>query len=176
MALMVQDLLAERFHLMVHIAMKDMPVYALVLTKGGPRFHASPPPPADGANPVSAQASKPHGDGFWIRSDGKHTSLTAYGSTMDGLASILSGEADTSGRYVINKTGLGGKYDYALEWTPEYLRAAAAPESSGNAADPAPAGPSLFTALEDQLGLKLVSERAPVQVLVIDHIEPPSAN
>ena len=176
MALMVQDLLADRFHLAAHVETKDMRVYALILAKGGPRFHASPPPASDATNPVSAPSAKPHGDGFWIRNNGKHTSLTAYGSTMDALASVLSGERETGGRYVINKTGLTGKYDYTLEWAPEYLRAAVAPESASNSADPAPTGPSLFTALEDQLGLKLVQGKAPVQVLVIDHVEPPSAN
>lgn len=76
---------------------------------------------------------------------------------------------------VIDKTGLTGKYDFSLQWTPEWMSARSAAGDSG-AADSEPAGPSLLTALQDQLGLKLVQDKAPVQVLVIDHVEPPSAN
>jgi uncharacterized protein (TIGR03435 family) len=93
------------------------------------------------------------------------------GSEMKGSSTaiepLVSNLATWSGRKVIDKTGLTGKrFDFDLTWTPEELREA----------DPANAGPSIFTALEEQLGLKLLPSRAPVQVLVIDHIERPTPN
>ena len=79
---------------------------------------------------------------------------------------------------VIDKTGLTGKYDYSLKWVPEWLSASMPRMDAGSAqtADARPTGPSLFTAVETQLGLKVVREKAPVEVLVIDHVEMPSAN
>ena len=171
--LMLQALLADRFHLKVHIESREMPVFALVLAKAGPKLHASAPAPA--ATDPQADKPKPHGDGIWMRNNSKHAELNGYRSTIDALASVLSDRPDTEGRFVINKTGLSGNYDYSLQWAPEYLSARVV-NSSTSLADTGPSGPSLFTALEDQLGLKLESEKAPVEVLVIDHVEPPSAN
>jgi uncharacterized protein (TIGR03435 family) len=83
--------------------------------------------------------------------------------------------ADIGGREVIDKTGLTGVYDFSLKWTP--LQTAAAP-GGGSETAPSPdvEGASLFTAIEEQLGLKLVPTKGPGQVLVIDHIEQPSEN
>jgi uncharacterized protein (TIGR03435 family) len=90
--------------------------------------------------------------------------MTAHAASIDSLVYGFSG---LLGRLIVDKTGLGDKkFDFALTWTPDDRRAA----------DPANAGPSLFTALEEQLGLKLVPAKGPVEILVIDHMERPSAN
>jgi uncharacterized protein (TIGR03435 family) len=80
---------------------------------------------------------------------------------LDSVANSLSNE---TGRIVIDKTGLTGNYDLTLKWTPEQQRTA---DDSG---------PSVFTALEEQLGLKLVPAKGPVDTIVVDHIERPSEN
>jgi uncharacterized protein (TIGR03435 family) len=95
------------------------------------------------------------------------------------LARTLTGQL---GSTVIDKTGLTGKYDFTLQWTPDVsqapLMAGAGPGAQGpGAAAPADSsGPSIFTALEEQLGLKLESQKGPVDILVIDHVEEPSEN
>jgi uncharacterized protein (TIGR03435 family) len=80
---------------------------------------------------------------------------------MDDLAYSLSGEV---GRIVLDETGLKGKYDFTLKWTPDEERGAA------------DAGPSIFTAVQEQLGLKLESTTGPIDTIVVDHIERPSPN
>ncbi|MGC2637585.1 MAG: TIGR03435 family protein [Acidobacteriaceae bacterium] len=176
--LMLQALLADRFQLKVHNESRELPVFALIVVKGGPKFHASDPPPAEMVQPDQAAQDSgkpnPHGEGTWMRSDSKHAELKAYRSTMESLASILSNQSETGGRFVIDKTGLAGVYDYSLQWVPEYLAANA--KALNSSADAGPAGPTLFTALEDQLGLKLESQKAPVEIVVVDHVEEPSAN
>jgi uncharacterized protein (TIGR03435 family) len=82
---------------------------------------------------------------------------------MNDIRNILEGP---SGRYVIDKTGLAGRYDFELQWTPD----------DTPADSPLAGGPSIFTAVEEQLGLKLESARAPVDVLVVDSAEQPSPN
>jgi uncharacterized protein (TIGR03435 family) len=88
----------------------------------------------------------------------------ANGASMEMLAGALAGQL---GRPVIDRTGLAGAFDFKLEWTPDAAQADAAPVD---------AGPSLFTALQEQLGLKLESTKAPAEVIVIDHVERPSEN
>ena len=86
------------------------------------------------------------------------------------------------GRSVEDKTGLTGNYDYTLDWTPDDATATAAQwadggqPGAGSATSPATPGPSLFTAIEEQLGLKLEPRKGSVDIIVIDHIEQPSAN
>ena len=176
-SLMLQAMLVDRFGLVTHIETQEKPVFALIVAKGGPKLHAAAADPAvEGAK---AQGSKDgaghHQQGMWTTFNQKRAELRAYASTLEGLAATIAFQPEAEGRVVIDKTGLTGKYDYSLQWTPEWMLAqpAAADASSG---DSEPGGPSLLTALQDQLGLKLVAEKAPVQVLVIDHVEPPSAN
>ena len=93
---------------------------------------------------------------------------------MEKLAQTLTGMTERElGRFVIDKTGIEGKYDLTLTWSPEDRPAAIA---NGSADNTAPPGPSIFTAIQEQLGLKLESTKGPVQTLVIDHIEQPSEN
>ncbi len=160
---MVQSLLADRFKLKVSTREKVLPVYALVVGGNGPKLTAT----ATGTR---------HMPWLW---GGSRGDLSAESVSMDFFAGWLSGRADAGGRVVVDKTGLNGIYDFTLKWTPMGTAAGTAPESNGSAAGGPvvdAAGPSLLTALEEQLGLKLEPQKAPVEVLVIDHVEQPSAN
>ena len=151
---MQQSLLADRFQLKAHFETREMPVYQLVLAKGGSKLKEEP-------DPTKHQ--------FGVNSNGLRGSATIH-----DLIDILECSADIGGREVIDQTGLTGVYDFSLKWTP--LQTAAAPGGgSGTAPSPDVEGASLFTALEE-LGLKLVPSKEPGQVLVIDHIERPSEN
>jgi uncharacterized protein (TIGR03435 family) len=144
---MMQSMLADRCQLKVHRETRDLPVYDLVIAKGGLKMKEAPADDQNGGESIGL---------------GK---MTAHGYSTDSLVSAFS---ETLGRMIVDKTGLGDKkFDFELKWTPDDKRAA------DNAAD---AGPSIFTALEEQLGLKLVPSRGPVEVIVIDHIERPSPN
>lgn len=158
--LMMQSFLAERLTLEVKMRTKIMPHYALVVAKKGPRMTAG-----KNENRVSLDNDVGGGKGR----------ITALGVSMDDLARALSHQAETGNRVVVDATGLHGKYDFALTWTPYDPNDRSG--SSGSEKAPSPdSGPSLFTALEEQLGLKLVSRKGPVQVLVIDHVERPTPN
>jgi uncharacterized protein (TIGR03435 family) len=179
-SLMLQELLLDRFHLKVHVESREVAVLALVLAKGGPRFRASAPPPAAGAEDASAppDKGKPHWQGTSTSISDKGANLEAHAASMDDLADILSDQPETSERYVIDRTGLAGVYDYSLRWTPENMTVnVRSPETGAQMAlDTGGSGPSLFSALESQLGLKLESQKAPVETLVIDQVEAPSPN
>ena len=144
---MVQALLAERFHLTVHRETRQLPIYNLVVAKDGPKFIATK---ADGSR--------------FDRSNGR-IAVEGGDNTVEVLAEQL---AETLGRVVVDKTGIAGRYKIALTWTPDDR--AAQPSTAGDS------GPSIFTALEEQLGLKLASDKGPVQVLVVDSAEIPSEN
>jgi uncharacterized protein (TIGR03435 family) len=182
--LMLQSLLADRFHLKVHIDTQDQPVYALVVAKGGPKLTPSaplPPPPADGENaPMPPPGDrKPGGPGFRgsgmrMSANGATMDMTAQRASMELLVTVLARRPETGSRIVIDKTGLTGSYDFTLHFTAENMSAAGdgAPPPDPGAAD----SPPLFTALQEQLGLKLQPNMAPVQILAIDHVEPPTPN
>ena len=156
--LMLRKILAERFHLAVHIETKTLPVYDLVLAAGGPKFKASAPNPAPSPDADPSDKPKPRS---WISmGDGM---LKLQDMPLSGLANQLGYSLE---RIVIDKTGLTGKYDLSLRWTPVN-------EPPATDADPPP---DLFNALQEQLGLKLEPSKGPVQTLVIDHVEMPSAN
>jgi bla regulator protein BlaR1 len=159
--LMLQSLLEERFKLRLHREIRIEQVYELVVAKGGPRLTPSAGPGADGREGI-------FGRGFG--------GLTATNRPIESLAGLLS---QRLGRSVIDKTGLSGKYDFELSFMPEVspgdleLFGPPPPE----AIPPADANlPSIFTALPDQIGLKLESARGPVEVVVIDSAEKPDAN
>jgi uncharacterized protein (TIGR03435 family) len=179
---MLQGLLADRFGLKFHKETKEMPVYSLVAGKPGdktpglteskpggctPINPASGPPPMPA--PGQAPTTKPCGRmmmGFNM--------LDATAQTLDQLATILSRNL---GRTVIDKTGLTAKYDIHLEWTPDPSQMSQMqlpPDMPKPTFDPN--GPSLFTAIQEQLGLKLESQKGPVEIFVIDHAEKPSEN
>lgn len=167
-ALMLQSMLTDRFGLATHMETKPEPVFALVIAKGGPKFHAS-------SSDSSHDGKATHrGEGTWMRVSPKSAELEAHHAEVQALASMIASQSEAEGRLVIDRTGLTGEYDYSIKWTPEWM--SARPQQPDASPDSDPASPSLLTALRDQLGLKLVPEKAPVQVLVIDHVEPPSAN
>jgi uncharacterized protein (TIGR03435 family) len=146
---MFQQLLADRFQLVVHWETRELPIYALVAARNGPTLAASKA--AEGDSHTSAHDNQ----------------LDAQGVTLTEVAATLTQELSQElGRVVVDRTGVTGRYDLSLHWTPAAAEGAAAADS----------GPSIFTAVQEQLGLKLESARGPVQVLVIDRAEMPSAN
>jgi uncharacterized protein (TIGR03435 family) len=159
--LRLQALLEDRFEMVTHWETRELPVYALVLaTRGrlGPKLkeHAGDCDRARGGGPpVSGSPTANCG----TRTNVTPTSgkITGTGIRMETFARNLSGG---SGRYIVDKTGLMGSFDLELEFTPDQ--------------SPDTTGPSLFTAMQEQLGLKLDSQRAPVEVVVIEKLERPS--
>lgn len=154
---MQQALFADRLKLKVHYETRQMTIFALVVAKGGLKMHEAKPGDSY-ANGLKGGNGKAFGGGAFMVGNGK---MTAQGMSMDALAGQL---AATTSHIVENKTGLTGVYDFTLRY---------------EASDPPPpdsTAPSIYTALEEQLGLKLESSKGPVQVLVIDYVERPSAN
>ncbi len=146
---MLQALLKDRFKLEVHRESKVLPVYALIQGKSGAKI----------------QAVKPDGEsGIW---DGTGK-LTAKKVTMGHFAETLSSQMD---RPVVDTTGMEGVFDFTLEYTKQDVQPKFNADGVGTTAPDLGAGPSIFSALQDQLGLKLESRKAPVEMLVIDHAE-----
>ena len=136
----LQSLLADRFQLRAHNGAKEMPAYALVVAKGGPKLTPST-----------------KNTGYTTRQG----QLVCSSMSTDDLASILSAMEN---RIVLDQTKLTGDYAFTLKWTPD------------DTTNPNADLPGLFTAIQEQLGLKLIPTKAPVQTLIIDHIEAPSSN
>jgi uncharacterized protein (TIGR03435 family) len=143
--LMLQVLLADRFMLKSHRETRELPIYALVVAKGGSKMKKTSPDEVARAR---------------IRMPGKGE-LDAVAISVDFLPQYLRGELD---RPVVDKTGLTGKYDFTLRFAP------------GLSAEPDSDAVSIFTAVQEQVGLRLEPSKAPLSVLVIDHVEKPSAN
>lgn len=147
---MLKSLLEDRFHLRVHRETREMAVYALVVAKGGPKFKQSAP------DAVAHSLVGVHG---------RNQNVTATKATMESLADDIDNGFGPR-EPVIDRTGLTGTYDLNFEATPEYrINNNSQPEDI-----------SLFDAVQDQLGLKLESQKANIEVLVVDHIERPSEN
>lgn len=171
---MVQSLLADRFHLKVTRQTRQLPVYALVLAKNGPKLTQSAEPPAasDDSNPPGAKSFR--GGGVMRMGNGQ---LSGKNAPIGVLVNVLSRQPEIGGRVIVDQTGLKGNYDWTLKWSPEHpgpLYGAEGGPGPANAAPPDPSGPSLLTALQEQLGLKLETQKGSVEVLVIDHIEKPT--
>jgi uncharacterized protein (TIGR03435 family) len=151
--LMLQTLLVERFHLRVRHTTKILPIYNLVVSKGGVKMKESP---ADAVFAAQISGGSP----------GRMTRMVSKGVTAQWLVNNqLSG---ASHRPVFDKTGLTARYDFTLEWVAE--NPAATPDA------PMAEGPSLFTALQEQLGLRLESATAPFDTIEIEHAEKPTEN
>lgn len=169
--LMLRALLLDRFKLAAHIEMREAAMYALVVaTPGGalgrglqPGMPACAPPWAGRSQPPPECGKGVSGRGF--------IDFGSYDMTM--LARILSG-FPAVGRPVIDKTGLAGNYKVALTFAPPAPPPQGAAGANPDSAPVVSDGPSIFTALEEQLGLKLESTRGQVPVLVVDHIERPT--
>ena len=176
--LMLRSLLEDRFKLALHTEKRELPIYALVLARpdgklgpqlqptktdcsalSGARGRGGPPPdppPPRGGRPACGVRMMPG-------------QLAAGGFPIGLLAQQLSQSAQ---RVVVDRTGLTGNYDFDLKWTPDQLPQGAPPGAPVPAIDPN--GPSLFTAVQEQLGLKLESTKGAVEVLVVDHVERPT--
>jgi uncharacterized protein (TIGR03435 family) len=169
---MIQALLADRCKLTVHHETKDLPEFALVIAKNGPKLQEAKPDdtyPGGFKGPNGAS-----GAGMMRMSLGGQ--VTGQGVSLIGLVAMLSAQLGVT---ILDKTGLTGKYDFTLKYTPEMSQSPiAGGAGAGTGAPPPPdaSEPSLFTALEEQLGLKLESQKGPVDIIVIDHVEPPSEN
>jgi uncharacterized protein (TIGR03435 family) len=183
MFLMLRSLLLERFQLSVHHETREMPIFALLLARSdgklGPQIHPAatdcaalmaamrerggpPPPPAPGERLPCGTRMFPG-------------NISAGAMTMAQVASGLA-RLTFVNRVVVDRTGLQGGFDFDLTYTPDQM-----PQGRGDPPPGAPAlppidpnGPSIFTALQEQLGLKLESTKAPVDVLVIDRVEHPT--
>jgi len=165
--LMVRSLLADRFQMKARTETQELPVYALVVAKNGPKLTPAAPSPETQKLQMPQLIFHASGD------------LKASSVSMAFFAGWLSGRPDTSDRVVIDTTGLNGSYDFALKWTPVELGSPPGGADANQQPGTPPltdTGPSLFTAIQEQLGLKLEPEKGPVPVLVIDHIEQPSPN
>jgi uncharacterized protein (TIGR03435 family) len=174
--LMLRALLADRFRLAVRHEVREAPIYALVLARSdrriGPRLRPVGVDCAAGrvaSNPAAPLPPRPVERppcGIGTRGN----ALIGGGATMSQLANVLSDRVD---RIVVDKTNLAGDFDLDLAWTPIPTASAASP-SSAPPLDPS--APSIFTAVQEQLGLKLESTKGPVDVLVIDRVERPTAD
>jgi uncharacterized protein (TIGR03435 family) len=188
MRLMMQALLKDRFGLVVHYETQDAPVLEMSLVKPGtlgPKLHRHEDGPACnvlGTAAADAQL-KDKIDIFPRKCGGIEAVRTSNQSILMGgrdTTSAMMAKSLSIGRVirpVVDETGLTGKYDFTLNWDPEPGTFRTAPgAATENAPAPDPLGPTFLEAVKDQLGLKLKSGKAPLKVLVIDHIERPSEN
>lgn len=164
--LMLQKLLADLFNLVVHRETKELPVYALVVARNGPKLQESKP------NTIYHSQIKGL-DGLVTRSG--RGLLEAQGLSMTALANLLHFSV---GRPVVDQTDLQGRYNFLLHWTPDDAPAAVPKTGEANQQDAASdfSGPSIFTAIQEQLGLKLEQTKYPLGTIAIDHVEHPSEN
>ena len=153
--LMLQSLLEDRFQLKSHREKRDFPVYELAVAKGGSKIKVS----------MGVPPGRP-------RIRGGRGSFEAYEISVGTFVYFLSPKLD---RIVVDGTNMKGRYDISLKWTPETSQAArVSPEGPGPPSPPDQ--PSIFTAIQEQLGLKLEATRSPVEVLVIDSVQKPMEN
>ncbi len=194
---MLQNFLADRFKLTLHREQKELPIYALVAAKGGPKLKESegeetppspdaPPLPPPGRMPVGKDGfpQMPKGGrGLMLMMNSGRLRLSGTRQPVSAMTDLLSNQL---GRPVVDMTGLTGKYDYTLDFVPEEGMmkgpmgalppppppppGGAGPAPGDNAPDNS-SGATLFTALQEQLGLKLEPKKGPVEMLVIDHLE-----
>jgi uncharacterized protein (TIGR03435 family) len=162
---MLQALLVDRFKLVVHKDVREVPVYALVVAKGGQKLHQSDQSGIDGATPrVPSRAGG---------TEPRSGHLIFKNESMSDFAWALSRMAGIGDRLVVDNTGLKGSYDFELMFAKD-----SAPPATADGREPVmhSQDPSIFSALQDQLGLKLEPKKAAVEFLVIDHVEKPSEN
>ena len=152
----LQTLLAERFQLQVHREPKEIPEYVLTLGKTGAKLTPAPEPAAKGPTGIRAGCGQ----------------MTGMHTTMANFVFALTRQLR---RPVIDRTGLDGKYDFQIDFTPEGGCGGPAGEPADAAPDAAER-PSIFTAIQETLGLKLEASKGPVEVIVIDHASKPDAN
>jgi uncharacterized protein (TIGR03435 family) len=156
---MLRKLLSERFNLTFHREPKEFPIYALTVAKSGPKLTVSTPATSPEGSPPLVFVLSPEG-----------ARLAARDASMGELAWVMQRSA--LDRAVVDKTGLSGRFDFDLEWTPDET------QFGGNVpkGSPEPPKPDLFAAMQQQLGLRLEATRGPIDAMVIDKVERPTAN
>ncbi len=153
--LRTQTLLADRFKLTLHKETRQLPIFRLLVDKGGPK-HLLPP---KGATPD-------------LFTNGRH--VTCQAASMAFFAkNFLAGQV---GGPVFDETGIEGKFDFSMNWSPADIQPGKPIDAGDERSAPDPMAPSIFTALREQLGLRLEAGKGPVEVLVIGHAEKPSEN
>ena len=167
--LMLQSLLRDRCGLKLHSSMRESTFFELLPAKGGPKLKLTQMVPAD---PVTGAAAHPAAaPRIQRRARGQVEATAASMSTLTDFLARLAELGSTGGfsvgELIVDKTGLTGAYDWTLNWTPQ---------NDASAVASAGAGPSLYTALQEQLGLQLKKTRGDVETLVIDHVERPTEN
>jgi uncharacterized protein (TIGR03435 family) len=156
--MMFQKMLADRFQLTFHRDKKELTVYTLNVGKTGPKLNKSD--------------SDPNGlPTLGLRGLGR---LFTRNASMADFAALM--QTTALDRPVVDQTGLTGKYDFTLDWTPDESQFGGRGRQAAPPVDNAEVPPDLYTAIQQQLGLKLESTRAPVEVIVIERLEKPSAN
>jgi uncharacterized protein (TIGR03435 family) len=150
----LQTLLAERFQLKAHRETRELPEYALVVAKNGFKLKGADPSLPGGGTSTNCGVMK------------------GTRATMANLAVVLSRQLSQP---VIDRSNLTARYDFELAWSPD-TGCGSRPSNAAAAADDPADRPSLFTALQEQLGLKLEAIKGPVEVVVVDHAEKPDAN
>lgn len=168
---MMQGLLADRFKLTVHLETRELPVYTLVIAKGGLKMKEATP----GDTYPNGLKILGGAGGMVYQTGPSGLMITAQAAAVAQLIPNISREV---GRIVLDKTGLTGNYDFIFQFTPEAYRV---PSNLGEGGGSVPLPPdfgaiSIFTAVQEQLGLKLESVKASIDVVVIDHVERPSGN
>jgi uncharacterized protein (TIGR03435 family) len=155
---MLQKLLASRFQFKFHQDKKELPVYVLSVAKSGPKLNQS------GGDPTGLP-------GLGFRQLGQ---LNVHNATMRDFTELLQNVV--LDRPVLDQTGLTGKFDFMLNWTPDDSQFSGLGARVPPPTDGANAPPNLYTALQEQIGLKLDATKAQAEVMIVDHVEKPSAN
>jgi uncharacterized protein (TIGR03435 family) len=170
---MLQSLLAERFNLKIHRETKDAPVYFLTVGKNGPKLPDAKTDDTRGFLNADGSAARYRIQTGIAPESGGVEKTYAYSTSMKNLGDWLTTRLS---RPVLDKTGLTGAYDFNLDWVPDSAASAPTPDAQSAVTLPGIPGASLFTALQQQLGLKLEPGKAPIEIVVIDHVERPSGN
>jgi uncharacterized protein (TIGR03435 family) len=196
---MMQALLADRLNLKIRRDTKELPVYNLVVGKNGPKLKESnpddnaattpsgapppiklPPTSTGGGGGTTSVTVNRGGAGNFIMGGGPGGGMQTMSATAVPIATLVRMLSLRLGRTVLDKTGLTGKYDLKLEFAPDPGQGPAFGGGDGGGAPIAPpadpVGPSIFTAVQEQLGLKLESGKGPVETIIIEHAERPSQN
>jgi len=161
---MMESVLVDRFKFAAHRETRELPVYELVVAKGGPKLKEAVP---GDTYPTGLKDDQGKSSPGTVR-----VGLGTMDCQAIQIASLVEGLTLLTGRTVVDKTGLIGKYDIKLRWTPEDSH----PASNGEGRAAGESDVDFFTAIQEQLGLKFKPAKGPVDVLVVDHIEKPSEN
>jgi uncharacterized protein (TIGR03435 family) len=192
---MLQAILEDRFGLKSHRETREVPVYALTVLKGGIKLQALPaggcdprdpskPRPVrgtpDGLTEVLQPGQKPTCAQLFVTAKGSDDPSTTLYATASNLTDFAGALRTVLDRPVINRTGITGMFDFRLQFAASRSAAGPALNSPGTPASPPPVsdppGPSIFTAIQDQLGLKLEAAKGPGEFLVIDSVQRPTDN